>query len=163
MCCTSTVKLTKSARDKLKLPIYTLRLPGSRLYVINDTALIPVLQRQVRTLFISPIIVRIFSHFMGISGKALEIMGQDPVEDHGFVHQMTVKASEGLKPGSNLDELNAKAVQILTKTLEAFCVRKTTTTVDLFAWASEEIMLATTNAVYGPKNPFKNPTVRDAY
>lgn len=157
------MELTGSIRDKLSLPIYTLRLPGSRLYIINDTALIPILQRQVRTLSNAPILVRVFSHFMGISGKALEIMSRDPIESHGFVHQITVETSKGLTPGPNLDDLNAKAVQILDKSLEALCAKKTSTTVELFAWASQEIMLATTNAVYGPKNPFKDPTVRDAY
>lgn len=100
---------------------------------------------------------------MGITGKALEIMGQDPIENHGFVHQMTVQTSKGLAPGRSLDELNSTAVQILNRSLEALCAKKTTTTVDLFAWASQEIMLATTNAVYGPKNPFQNPAVQDAY
>jgi hypothetical protein len=131
--------------------------------VINDTALIPVLQRQVRTLSISPILVMVFSHLMGIGGKALEIMGKDPVDNHGFVHQMTGGTSKGLSPGPNLDDLNAKAVQILNKSLEALCAKKATTTVDMFSWSSEEIMLATTNAVYGLKSPFNDPAVRDAY
>lgn len=157
------MELTDLIRDNLKLPIYTLRLPGSRLYVINDTALIPVLQRQIRTLSNAPILVRVFSHFMGISGKALEIMGRDPIESHGFVHQMTVETSKGLTPGPNLDDLNAKAVQFLNKSLEELCAEKMTNTVDLFNWASQKIMLATTNAVYGPQNPFKDPTVQDAY
>ncbi|KAK7734997.1 hypothetical protein SLS63_003982, partial [Diaporthe eres] len=93
-----------------------------------------------------------------LSGKALEIMGQDLIENHGFVHQMTIETGKGPSPGPNLDDLNAKAVQILNKSMEALCVKKTTTTVDLFAWASQEIVLATINAVYGPKNPFKSPT-----
>ncbi|KAI1842896.1 hypothetical protein JX266_010914 [Neoarthrinium moseri] len=145
-------------REKYKLPIYTLRLPGSRLYVINDTGLIPVLQRQIRTLSISPIIVRIFSHFMGISEPALDIMGRDPIEDPGFVHQMTIGTTKGLAPGPNLDDLNAKAVNILNASLE-----HTPTRVKMFQWASHEIMMATTNAVYGPRNPFKDPAVRAAY
>lgn len=100
---------------------------------------------------------------MGISGKALEVMSRDPIENHGFVHQMTVETSKSLSPGPNLDDLNTKAVQILDRSMEALCVSRKTTTVDLFAWSSQEIMLATTNAVYGPKNPFNNPTVQDAY
>ncbi|KAK7959361.1 cytochrome P450 [Apiospora aurea] len=127
-------KFHKHMRDKYRLPIYTLRLPGSRLYVVNDTSLIPVLQRQVRTLSISPIIVRIFSHFMGVSRSALDTMDRDPVEDHGFVHQITLETTKGLAPGPNLDDLNSKA-----------------------------IMMATTTGVYGPQNPFKNPAVRAAY
>lgn len=146
------------SRDKHKLPIYTLRLPGSRLYVINDTALIPVLQRQVRTLSISPLLVRVFSHFMGVSRPALDIMGRDPVEDRGFVHQMTIETTKGLAPGPNLDDLNSKAVNILIASLD-----RAPTKVKMFEWASHEIMMATTNAVYGPRNPFKDLAVRAAY
>ncbi|KAK7992451.1 cytochrome P450 [Apiospora saccharicola] len=151
-------KFHQQMKDKYKLPIYTLRLPGSRLYVINDTALIPVLQRQVRTLSISPIMVRVFSHFMGVSQPGLAIMGRDPVQDHGFVHQITIETSKGLAPGPNLDDLNAKAVNILNASLE-----HAPTKVKMFEWASHEIMMATTNAVYGPRNPFKDPAVRAAY
>ncbi|GAP82419.1 putative cytochrome P450 oxidoreductase [Rosellinia necatrix] len=150
-------------RDKYKQPIYTLRLPGSRLYIINDTSLIPIVQRQVRTLSISPIMVRIFSHFMGVSKQALDIMGSDPLEHHGFVHQITLETGKGLSPGPNLDELNANAVQILNASLGNLCAKEAPTTVKLFDWASHEIMVATTNAVYGRRNPFKDPAVRSAY
>ncbi|KAI1373947.1 cytochrome P450 oxidoreductase [Hypoxylon crocopeplum] len=150
-------------RDKYKMPIYTLRLPGSRLYIINDTSIIPVLQRQVRTLSISPMMVRVFSHFMGVSEQALDIMGRDPIEDHGFVHQITLETGKGLSPGPNLDDLNAQAVHILNTSLDVLCAKQASTTVKLFEWASYEIMMATTNAVYGVYNPFKDPVVREAY
>ncbi|KAK8062701.1 cytochrome P450 [Apiospora hydei] len=143
---------------RMRLAIYTLRLPGSRLYIVNDTSLIPVLQRQVRTLSISPIMVRIFSHFMGVSRPALDIMGRDPVEDHGFVHEITLETVKGLAPGLNLDDLNSKAVSILNASLEHAPSR-----VKIFQWASHEIMMATTSAVYGPQNPFNDPAVRAAY
>jgi hypothetical protein len=107
--------------------------------------------------------VRVLSHFMGVSKRALDIMGQDPIEHHGFVHQITVETSKGLNPGPNLDELNANAVHTLNTSLGALCARETPTTVKLFEWASHEIMMATTNAVYGPRNPFKHAAVRTAY
>ncbi|XXH01839.1 hypothetical protein Hte_008201 [Hypoxylon texense] len=150
-------------RDKYKVPIYTLRMPGSRLYVINDTSLISLMQRQVRTLSISPFMVRVFSNFMGVSKQALDIMGRDPIEDHGFVHQITLETNKGLSPGPNLDELNTRAVNILNTSLDALCAKQAPTTVKLFEWASLEIMMATTNGVYGVRNPFKNPAVRAAY
>lgn len=121
------------------------------------------MQRQVRTLSISPMMVRVFSNFMGVSKRALGIMGRDPIEDHGFVHQITLETGKGLNPGPNLDDLNAKAVNILNTSLGALCAKKSPTTVKMFEWASHEIMLATTNAVYGPRNPFKDSAVQDAY
>lgn len=107
--------------------------------------------------------VRVFSHFMGVSKQALDIMGRDPIEHHGFVHQITLETGKGLAPGPNLDELNAQAVHILNTSLDALCAKQASTTVKLFEWASHEIMMATTNAVYGVRNPFKDPAVRAAY
>ncbi|KAK7932171.1 cytochrome P450 [Apiospora marii] len=95
---------------------------------------------------------------MGVSRPALDIMGRDPVEDHGFVHQMTIETAKGIAPGPNLDDLNTKAVNILIASLEHAPAK-----VKMFEWASHEIMMATTNAVYGPRNPFKDPAVRAAY
>lgn len=100
---------------------------------------------------------------MGVSKQALDIMGRDPVEDHGFVHQITVETTKGLAPGPVLDDLNSKAVGILNTSLSALSDRDAPVTVDMFQWASYQIMMATTNAVYGSRNPFKDPAVRDAY
>ncbi|KAI1121346.1 cytochrome P450 oxidoreductase [Nemania abortiva] len=150
-------------RNKYKLPIYTLRLPGSRLYVVNDTALIPIIQRHVQTLSISPIMVRIFSHFMGVSKEALHIVGRDPLGNHGFIHQMTLETIKGLSPGPNLDDLNTKAVLNLSQSFDNLCSNTTIPTVNMFEWVSKEIMLATTNSVYGPRNPFKSSDVQAAY
>lgn len=107
--------------------------------------------------------VRVISHFMGITGEALATMSQDPINAHGFVHQITTETSKALKPGPNLDDLNTKAVQILNRSIEELASKQRPTTVNLFAWASQEIILATTNAVYGTQNPFKSPKVRQAY
>lgn len=100
---------------------------------------------------------------MGITGKGLEIMSDNALEHGGFVHKMTVAADIGLSPGLNLDDLNAKAVGNLNKSLGTLCAENAPTTVGLFAWASEVIMMATTDAIYGSRNPFKDPAVHEAY
>lgn len=95
---------------------------------------------------------------MGISQPALDIMGHDPIEDDGFVHQITVETTKRLSPGPNLDDFSDKAVNNLNASLEHAPAK-----VKMFEWASHEIMMATTNAVYGPRNPFNDPAVRAAY
>ncbi|KAK8103017.1 cytochrome P450 [Apiospora sp. TS-2023a] len=42
--------LHRVLRDRYKLPIYTLRLPGMRVYVVNSRPLITAIQGQFRTL-----------------------------------------------------------------------------------------------------------------
>lgn len=107
--------------------------------------------------------VRVFSHFMGVSKRALVIMGRDPIEDHGFVHQITLETTKGLAPGPNLDDLNTKAVHILHTSLDKISKSQGPVTVEMFQWASLEIMMATTTSVYGARNPFRNSAVRTAY
>jgi len=36
-------------------------------------------------------------------------------------------------------------------------------TLGLFEWIKKEITFATTEAVYGPKNPFRDAKLQDAY
>ena len=72
----------------LHLPIYTLRIPGTRLYVINSLNLIPTVQRQWRTLLFPPVTVKAAKAAMGASDAAIAILEQDMVTDKGFVPEM---------------------------------------------------------------------------
>lgn len=107
---------------------------GSQLYVINDISLIPVVQRQLRPLSLSLMFIRVFSYVMGVGKVALEIVGRDPIEDHGFLHQIN-SLSKSQPP----------------------------VTVDMFQWASLGIMMATTNVVYGLRDLSWDSAVRVAY
>lgn len=74
------------------LPIYTLRLPGTRLYVINSLDLIPTVQRQWRTLLFPPVSIKAAKAAMGASNAAIAILEHDMVTDKGFILGM-VKAT----------------------------------------------------------------------
>ncbi|ETS86313.1 hypothetical protein PFICI_00141 [Pestalotiopsis fici W106-1] len=150
-------------RDKYGYPIHTLRLPGTRAYVVNDTSLIPAIHKQLRTLTAAPFVVKAFSNLMGVSKEAFEIMGRDPIEDHGFVHRLTTESKNSLAPGPNLDQLNTEVVDILNNSFSAICAAQEPKTANLFEWASHEAMMATTGAIYGPLNPFNDAKVRTVY
>lgn len=67
-----------SAREQhRKLLMYTLRLPGTRLYIINSLDLIPVVQRQWRTLLFAPIQVKAVQAAMGASKDAVAVLRHD--------------------------------------------------------------------------------------
>ncbi|KAI1658736.1 putative 25-hydroxycholesterol 7-alpha-hydroxylase [Daldinia decipiens] len=68
------------------LPIYTLRIPGARIYVINSLDFIPVVQRQWRTLIFAPIQVKAAQAAMGVSKDSIAIMERDMVTESGFVN-----------------------------------------------------------------------------
>lgn len=142
------------------MPIYTLRIPGTRLYVINSLNLIPVVQRQWRTLLFPPIQVKAAYAAMGTSKDVIAIMKYDMITEHGFVEGMIKSTHPTMNNGQSLDSLNAKAFEIFDQSLRRFSVP---TTVYMFEWISEYIIRATTDAVYGPYNPMRDAENLEAW
>ena len=80
-------------------------------------------------------------------------MREDMITDAGFVHGMSKATYPALSSGPELDDLNAKSFQVITDTFDRLVKP---TTVKLSQWINEELMLATTDAVYGPHNPMRD-------
>ncbi|KUJ11089.1 cytochrome P450 [Mollisia scopiformis] len=135
------------------LPIYTLRIPGVRIYVINSLDLIPVVQRQWRTLIFAPISVKAVQAAMGASKEAVAVLEHDLVTEHGFVNGMAKATHSTMSKGSALDGLSSKTFEAFDEALNRFAVP---TTVNMYEWVGKQIMRATTDAVYGPANPMRD-------
>lgn len=135
-----------------RLPIYTLRLPGVRIYVINSLDLIPVVQRQWRTLIFAPIQVKAAKAAMDASKEALAIMESDMVTEQGFMSGMVKATHPTMSSGPALDSLNTRAFEVFDKALRQL---STPTTVNMYDWIGRLVMQATTEAIYGPSNPMR--------
>lgn len=149
------------------MPIYTLRMPGTRMYVVNSTALIPVVQRQFMTLAFPPIEVRAVVNAMGASKTAEAILMKDvDAKDGNWNRAYPVSFSKAIhpamSPGPSLDAMNWAAIQSLAQVLETLAA-KAPRVVDLFGWVRHEVSLATSDAVYGPMNPFRDTAIETAF
>ncbi|KAI1413780.1 cytochrome P450 [Hypoxylon sp. FL1857] len=134
-------------RDKYPhLPIYTLRLPGTRLYIVNSTALIPVIQRQWRTLLFPPVTARASEAAMGGSKEAMDIMRRDMVTDNGLLPGFIKVVHPTLAAGPALDELSGKVIKVITDSLDKLASNGPTR-VKMFEWVRQELLLATTDGV----------------
>ncbi|KAM0809414.1 putative Cytochrome P450 [Seiridium cardinale] len=142
------------------LPIYTLRIPGTRIYVINSLDLIPVVQRQWRTLIFAPIQVKAAKAAMGVSKDSIGILELDMVTESGFVNGMVKATHPTMSGGPALDALNSKAFEVFDAALGGFDGR---TTISMFEWINKQIMHATTDAVYGPANPMRDARNLEAW
>ena len=140
--------------------MYTLRLPGARLYIVNSLDLVPVVQRQWRTLLFAPIQVKAAQAGMGVSKDAISILDHDLVTEHGFINGMVKVTHPTMINGPSLNALNAKAFQIFNEALSQFT---TPTTIAMSEWIGSQIMRATTDAVYGPSNPMRDTRNIDAW
>lgn len=150
-------------RDKYpNLPIYTLRLPGARLYIVNSTNLIPVVQRQWRTLLFPPVSARASEVAMGGSKEALAIIRDDMVTESGFMHAFIKAVHPALSSGSALDELNGNALETITSSLDEITAHGPKK-VNMFEWVRHELLMATTDSVYGPRNPLRDPANEAAW
>lgn len=152
--CTQPLTVAALHRNERGLPIYTLRMPGSRTYVINSLSLVPALQRQIRVISFHPIEHRAAERVMGLTRSGCDILGANMNHDDSYLGSFVKALHPALSPGPGLDEINQLSAQLLATSLGR---RTTASQVDMFEWIRHEVLIATTNAIYGPHNIFKNP------
>ncbi|KAM0810028.1 putative Cytochrome P450 [Seiridium cardinale] len=148
-------------RNQYGLPIYTLRLPFSRIYIVNSTELIPLLQKQWRTVSFAAIAADAGS-VVGMSKEAVRVMHQDLTSEHGFSVSWPTFITPVMGPGEDLDAINRRSVDVFAdemRTLKA----QGTVRLGLSQWSRQTIVTATTEAVWGPQNPYRDPLIAKAW
>ncbi|KAI1503392.1 cytochrome P450 [Biscogniauxia marginata] len=118
--------------------IYTLRMPGSRIYVINSAPLITSVQSQFRTLSFTTIEVNIAANVIGVTKATNDIIGRNVTSDGSYLMSFPKYVHSALSAGG-------------------------VKTIKMFQWVRHELLLASTEGVYGPKNPFRDPAMEKAW
>lgn len=154
-------------RDECELPIYTLRLPFFRMYVINSTDLMPALQKKWRTISFAPIVAASGPMLMGIGEDGSEILHKDITSDSSYVASFARATTSVLAPGSIVDDISRRAVEIVLGATERLLHSTDPTiqskVVEFWSWTHHEILMATTEAVYGPGNPYRDTDLKKAW
>ncbi|KAF4622730.1 hypothetical protein G7Y89_g14296 [Cudoniella acicularis] len=164
-------------RDKCpSVPIYTLRLPGSRIYVINSPSLASVVQRQKRVIAFEPIPAQAAARMMGVSKAGVEVISRNCTTDESYFGTFLRATYPALAPGNGLEAMNRAAVEVLAVSMERLerwegegeikveiKEKIKVTEVDLWDWVRHEVLMATTEAIYGPDNPFRDPANERAW
>ncbi|KAK7987042.1 25-hydroxycholesterol 7-alpha-hydroxylase [Apiospora saccharicola] len=156
-------KLFTSLRDRYGFPIYTLRLPGLRVYVVNDRSLISAIERSTRTLSFAPIEAQAAAAVLGTSKVTNEIMAHDPGSDQNHFAVFRKAVRPVLAPGPHLNAMFQRSFQTMSLSLDAQLTSAEPTKVDLLAWIRHEITLAGTDAEYGEANPFRDPSIEESW
>lgn len=146
-------------RDKNHLPIYTLAMPGSKIYVINSIELIAAAQRYPKTLAFPPIEAKMGIRLNSTSGAANKIImtnvnGEEG--DWGLSIDVYKSMRTSMAPSTYLDSMSRMMMKNVAASMEKLCTPQggSKRRIGLAQWLRHEITLATTNAVYGPANPF---------
>ena len=131
------------------------------MYIVNSTRLIPLLQKQWRTVSFAAIAADA-GFTVGMSKEAVKVMHEDLTSEHGFSVSWPRYIIPALSPGKDLDAINRRSVEVLAdemKTLKA----TGTVRLGLSQWSRRVMVTATTEAVWGPQNPYRDPAVVEAW
>ncbi|KAK3324471.1 cytochrome P450 [Cercophora scortea] len=142
--------------------IYTLRLPGFRLYIVNSTALILEVQRKWRTFVFSPVPARASEYAMGGSKEAMDIIRAGMSTDADFMHGFNKAIHPALSSGPALENLTGRALEVIAESLDDM-VKQGGKEVKMFDWIRHDLLMATTDSVYGRGNPLRDPQNEKAW
>ena len=159
--------LIGSCSDQTSLPIFSLAMPGSKIYVVTSLDLVTSIQRQYRALAFPPLEAKFAMAACASSDRANEIVkinvnGEEG--DWGYSMDFHKSMGSSLAPGAGLDGMNRVMIQDVAASLQKLDRGSGQgTRIGLVEWIRHEITIATTNAVYGPMNPFNDPKAEEAF
>jgi cytochrome P450 len=153
--------------EQTRVPVFTMALPGQKMYVVTSPDLVQVIQKQHKILAFPPIQVKFSSAVCGSSKEAQAILETNVNGDegeHGISMETHAAMRQALKPGPQLDDMNRHMIQEIAKSLDALAPAPgLTKTMGLYAWLRDAITTATTRSVYGPLNPYEDKAIADAF
>ncbi|KAI0543270.1 cytochrome P450 [Xylaria curta] len=142
--------------------VYTLRVLGSRIYVVNSISLVSAVQKHYRTINWAPYMGHAISWITGTNKSTNDMMAEDMISDKGFCFGIKKSTFAALSPGPYLDALNTSAIRQFADQIDVIA-GESTRQISLFPWVRHQILVATTDAIYGPHNPFRCHSVREAW
>ena len=140
-------------------------LPGTKMYIVTSPALIQAVQKQPKALAFPPIEAKFACQICGSSPQARDILMKNvngEEGDWGLSMESYVAIKSALAPGEELDGMNRIMLSNIKVSLDALH-EKYDRKMHLSNWLRETITIATTTAVYGPLNPYRNLEIRDAF
>lgn len=100
---------------------------------------------------------------MGVGPAGNAVIGSDRMrEDDSYLSTFVPFLHPALAPGPGLNGLSDAAVRYISESL-AELDGGSATRVELFAFVRRQLLMATTEAIYGPKNPFRDPALEKAW
>ncbi|CAO2647593.1 Nn.00g085150.m01.CDS01 [Neocucurbitaria sp. VM-36] len=145
-------------RRKYPMPIYTLRMPFQRLYVVHAPQLIQTIQSKANAATFIPNLLDFGMLFSGLNKESQRTLRNAfGVKGNGF----TMSVHKYLLSGSSLKAATMAAVDRLSASLpNNFGQGRKEGLLEL---VRHELTLALTGAIYGPENPYDDPDIEASW
>lgn len=144
------------------LPIFTLPVPGSRIYIVTEPSLAAAVQRASKALSFTPIIPEVTERVLGLDKATMDITRKNldpgPGDERGFLADIQDMVYSSFGPGSYLNEISLDAARELGSEVLVFATsqdarRNVNGPTDLLAWVRHVVTVSTAKYFYGPQNP----------
>lgn len=145
-------------------PIYTLRFPLFRVYVVNSPTLVQAIHKpSSQTVSWGPILGDIAANMMGLGQPTVRMLKDDLGPDGSFMKGFHKAMHVALDPKTvGLDKLSERAVLSYYASLTNDNIHSPVT-VKLFEFLKRHGTVAVTDAVFGPHTPFRDPKMEGFY
>ena len=142
-------------------PIYTFDLYATKVYIVKTGKLVSAVQRNHKILSFDPFLTASTKRIAGITGKGLQLLQEKQGGGQG-IHEEVVHAMKPALLGPALDVMNRKMISGLCSSVDALSSDEENP-LDLHAWCKDSITIASTRAVWGPKNPYESEGLRSTF
>ncbi|KAL8784395.1 MAG: hypothetical protein Q9213_003995 [Squamulea squamosa] len=140
-------------------------MPSGRVYIVNSPDLAIAVQKHPKKLSFWFIEATFATRVAGLSKGATEAIQDNIHGENGqpslFMDGMLAMHKD-LKPSENLDRMIHTAVQKLAASMDMLSLDQGEPT-ELWGWVNMNFMTSTTHSIWGPRNPFQDPMVAQAY
>jgi cytochrome P450 len=134
------------------LPIITMKIFSSRVYIISSPDLVQSALRNSKSLAFEPFIIETVGRVFDIEERGMAILRySDPNGDNDYMSDIHKSMSASLTPGPALLEMNARALETLAGILNNIGVEEQEK--GLYRWIRDSFTEASAEALYGPENP----------
>ncbi|OGM48315.1 putative cytochrome P450 oxidoreductase [Aspergillus bombycis] len=146
---------------KYALPIFTMNILKERVYIITSPDLLPSVRHSRSTMSFDPLFTAMAERAGGIRKPGLQLLREEERGGKGLAKK-TVDVMRPALLGNKLDHLNEQMIHVLKPIVDQVASIPTRS-LDLYEWCSEALTVASTDAIYGPLNPYKSEAIRRAF
>jgi cytochrome P450 len=147
-------------RTRYRLPIFTMRMPFQRMYIVNAAELIRVIQSKANLTTFVPNLLDFGMLFSGVNHESRTLIHEKfAAQGNGF----TMSVHKFLAQGSMLQVASRSAIDKLAASVPNRFALSSRNEVSLLETIKRDLMLALTGAIYGPENPYDDPEVEASW
>ncbi|KAL8662900.1 MAG: hypothetical protein Q9202_004322 [Teloschistes flavicans] len=152
---------------KYPIPIFTLYTFGRRIYVVNSPDLISAVQKDAKNLTFGPFVSWMSPRIFDVGDEAMAAINENTDGTkgmYGLLPEITRGMHNALAPSTSLDWMTKTMLTKLGEYVDPLGAGPDGIEIDLFKWVRTAFTVASTEAAYGPKNPFNHkPNLEDDF